>query len=79
MAGRENRPRKGLWTRYGQRHGVVGALIGIWLLPQPGIHLGSGIVAAICDDRRFGAAERFDRSERCHELAWRGHKIEAQC
>ena len=27
--------------------GVVGALIGSWLLPQLGIHLGSGIVAAV--------------------------------
>ena len=26
--------------------GVVGALIGSWLLPQLGIHLGSGLVAA---------------------------------
>jgi len=27
--------------------GIVGALIGNWLLPQLGIHLGAGIVAAI--------------------------------
>ena len=27
--------------------GVVGALVGSWLLPRLGIHLGSGIVAAI--------------------------------
>ena len=27
--------------------GVVGALIGSWLLPHLGIHLGSGIVPAI--------------------------------
>lgn len=27
--------------------GIVGALIGNWLLPRLGIHLGSGIVAAI--------------------------------
>ena len=27
--------------------GVVGALIGNWLLPHLGIHLGSGIVPAI--------------------------------
>ena len=27
--------------------GVVGALIGSWLLPQLGIHLGGGILAAI--------------------------------
>ena len=27
--------------------GIVGALIGAWLLPRLGIHLGSGIVAAI--------------------------------
>jgi uncharacterized membrane protein YeaQ/YmgE (transglycosylase-associated protein family) len=37
--------------------GIVGALIGAWLLPQLGIHLGSGIVAArdCSDDRRAGA------------------------
>jgi uncharacterized membrane protein YeaQ/YmgE (transglycosylase-associated protein family) len=27
--------------------GIVGALIGDWLLPRLGIHLGSGIIAAI--------------------------------
>ncbi|PNE11427.1 MAG: GlsB/YeaQ/YmgE family stress response membrane protein [Beijerinckiaceae bacterium] len=27
--------------------GIVGAFIGSWLLPQLGIHLGSGIIAAI--------------------------------
>jgi uncharacterized membrane protein YeaQ/YmgE (transglycosylase-associated protein family) len=27
--------------------GVIGAFIGSWLLPELGIHLGSGIVAAI--------------------------------
>jgi uncharacterized membrane protein YeaQ/YmgE (transglycosylase-associated protein family) len=27
--------------------GIVGALIGSWLLPRLGIHLGSGIVPAI--------------------------------
>jgi uncharacterized membrane protein YeaQ/YmgE (transglycosylase-associated protein family) len=27
--------------------GIVGALIGSWLLPQLGIHLGAGIVRAI--------------------------------
>jgi uncharacterized membrane protein YeaQ/YmgE (transglycosylase-associated protein family) len=27
--------------------GIVGALIGNWLLPRLGIHLGAGIVAAI--------------------------------
>jgi uncharacterized membrane protein YeaQ/YmgE (transglycosylase-associated protein family) len=27
--------------------GIVGALIGAWLLPRLGIHLGTGIVAAI--------------------------------
>jgi uncharacterized membrane protein YeaQ/YmgE (transglycosylase-associated protein family) len=27
--------------------GIVGAFIGNWLLPQLGIHLGSGIIAAI--------------------------------
>jgi uncharacterized membrane protein YeaQ/YmgE (transglycosylase-associated protein family) len=27
--------------------GIVGAFIGSWLLPQLGIHLGGGIVAAI--------------------------------
>ena len=27
--------------------GIVGALIGSWLLPQLGIHLGTGIVAAV--------------------------------
>jgi uncharacterized membrane protein YeaQ/YmgE (transglycosylase-associated protein family) len=27
--------------------GIVGAFIGGWLLPQVGIHLGSGIIAAI--------------------------------
>jgi uncharacterized membrane protein YeaQ/YmgE (transglycosylase-associated protein family) len=29
--------------------GVVGAFIGDWLLPQLGIHLGSGIISAIVD------------------------------
>ena len=27
--------------------GVIGAFIGVWLLPQLGIHLGSGLVSAI--------------------------------
>ena len=27
--------------------GVVGALIGAWLLPRLGVHLGTGLVAAI--------------------------------
>jgi uncharacterized membrane protein YeaQ/YmgE (transglycosylase-associated protein family) len=27
--------------------GIVGALIGSWLLPRLGVHLGSGVVAAI--------------------------------
>jgi uncharacterized membrane protein YeaQ/YmgE (transglycosylase-associated protein family) len=27
--------------------GIIGALIGSWLLPRLGIHLGSGIIAAI--------------------------------
>jgi uncharacterized membrane protein YeaQ/YmgE (transglycosylase-associated protein family) len=27
--------------------GIIGALIGSWLLPKLGIHLGSGIIAAI--------------------------------
>ena len=27
--------------------GIIGAFIGNWLLPQLGIHLGSGIIAAI--------------------------------
>jgi uncharacterized membrane protein YeaQ/YmgE (transglycosylase-associated protein family) len=27
--------------------GVIGALIGTWLLPKLGVHLGSGIAAAI--------------------------------
>jgi uncharacterized membrane protein YeaQ/YmgE (transglycosylase-associated protein family) len=29
--------------------GVVGAFIGDWLLPQLGIHLGSGVISAIID------------------------------
>jgi uncharacterized membrane protein YeaQ/YmgE (transglycosylase-associated protein family) len=29
--------------------GVVGAFIGDWLLPQLGIHLGSGIISAVID------------------------------
>ena len=34
--------------------GVLGALIGAWLLPQLGIHLGTGIVRAIVNST-FGA------------------------
>ena len=29
--------------------GIVGAFIGAWLLPRLGIHLGSGIIAAIAN------------------------------
>ena len=32
--------------------GIVGAFIGSWLLPQLGIHLGSGIIAAIINAMR---------------------------
>ena len=35
--------------------GIVGAFIGSWLLPQLGIHLGSGMVAAIAN-ATIGAA-----------------------
>ena len=35
--------------------GIVGAFIGSWLLPQLGIHLGSGIIAAIIN-ATIGAA-----------------------
>jgi uncharacterized membrane protein YeaQ/YmgE (transglycosylase-associated protein family) len=29
--------------------GIVGAFIGTWLLPQVGIHLGAGIIAAVAN------------------------------
>jgi uncharacterized membrane protein YeaQ/YmgE (transglycosylase-associated protein family) len=29
--------------------GVLGAFIGSWLLPKLGVHLGAGLVAAICN------------------------------
>ena len=35
--------------------GIIGAFIGEWLMPQIGIHLGTGIVAAIIDATISGA------------------------
>ena len=34
--------------------GIVGAFIGDWLLPQIGIHLGTGIVSAIVNATPLG-------------------------
>ena len=52
--------------------GIVGAFIGNWLLPRAGIHLGTGVVAAIVNAtlgaillllvvRLFGGAGRWGR------------------
>jgi len=42
-----SRQRNRLWLVADIAIGIVGALIGSWLLPRLGIHLGSGIVPAI--------------------------------
>ena len=40
--------------------GIVGALIGSWLLPELGIHLGSGIVAAIISAEKRHSSRIFN-------------------
>jgi uncharacterized membrane protein YeaQ/YmgE (transglycosylase-associated protein family) len=47
VVGRQNRTGVGFGLIGDLIIGVVGAFIGDWLLPQIGIHLGTGIVSAI--------------------------------
>jgi uncharacterized membrane protein YeaQ/YmgE (transglycosylase-associated protein family) len=56
MAGKPNLQGAGFGLIGDLMIGVVGAFIGDWLLPQLGIHLGSGIISAIIDATIGGCA-----------------------